>query len=243
MRLETEEIIDETVADFTQVIISALTNSAYRNYAQADAEALARLGDPMDWAVVDPDAIAFAKQYQNLLVKEGATIINGRKIPWMKNFSDEARAEVGKIIEEGIQQGLFTGGIETKKGTFPKKSTAAKLQKFFDGRKSHASTVARTETQQIRQTAKLNRWKKRGFELVLVKDGDHANSDDICKFKNGQVWTVDFALNNVSEHPNCVRRFIPVKELTHLSGSTYIHINGTDVDTDFIGPAIDSATA
>jgi hypothetical protein len=238
MRLETEEIIDETVADFTEIVIRSLTQSAYRNYAMADAEALARLGDPMDWAVIDPDAIAFAKQYQKLLIEEGATIINGKKIPWMKKFSAEARAEVGKIIEEGIQQGLFTGGKETKKGTFAKKSTAAKLKEFFNERKSHASTVARTETQQIRQTAKLNRWKARGFELVLVKDGDHANSDDICKFKNGQIWTVEFALNNVSEHPNCVRRFVPVKELTHLSGSTYIHIDGTDVDTDFIGPAI-----
>ena len=137
MRLETEEIIDETVGDFTQVIISAMTKSAYRNHAQADAEALARLGDPMDWAVVDPAAIAFSKQYQKLLVEEGATIINGKKIPWMKGFSKEARAEVGKIIEDGIQQGLFTGGIESKKGTFPKKSTAAKLQKFFNKRKSH----------------------------------------------------------------------------------------------------------
>ncbi len=243
MRLETEEIIDETVDDFIQVVINALTESAYRNYAQGDAEALARLGDPMDWAIIDPDAIAFSKQYQKLLVEEGATIINGKKIPWMKGFSESARAEVGKIIEDGIQQGLFTGGKESKKGTFPKKSTAAKLQKFFNKRKSHASTVARTETQQIRQTAKLNRWKSRGFELVLVKDGDHAHSDDICKRKNGQVWTVDFALNNVSEHPNCVRRFVPVKELTHLSGSTFIHIDGTEIDSEFIGPAIGLATA
>ncbi len=242
MNLETEYEINKTMDDFIRVIIRAFTKAAYRIHVEADIEAVAVTGDPMDWAVIDTEALAYAQDYQKMLIEEGSTIVNGVKYNWLEKFDAAARAEIGQIITEGIEQGLYAGDIETKKGTYPKGSTAARLKKFFHERKSHAAMVARTETQHIRSTAKLNRWKKDGYGLVYVRDGDGGGPCDICKDKNGQVWTIDYAMTHVNEHPNCVRRFTPVKELTHLGGpARYINVDGSMLEHVLLGPAIGSA--
>ena len=185
MRLETQQAIDGAIDEFERDVVRSLTVNAFNEYRVADAEATAQANkdaklsggapggggqpppkfDPMQWAVIDQAAMGYIAEYRRILVEEG--VINGQKIPWMRDFTQEARTRVSMIIEEGIAEGLYPGRVETGIGTYPKKSTAAKLQELFHDRKSHAATVARTETANIRGLAKAARWKEREYSIVL----------------------------------------------------------------------------
>ena len=222
MRLETKEAIDDAMDEFDRDIMRALTVNAYREHQMADAEATAAMGAAVDWMVIDQAAISYIAEYRRLLVEEGASLINGQQIPWMRDFSMEARTSVSMIIEEGIAEGLYPGRKETGVGTYPKESTASKLQKMFHDRKSHASMVARTETANVRGLAKAARWKEREYSIVKIFDGRGANPCAICQAIDGQYWTVDYYQSHILEHPNCTRTASPVRPEDVPSG-TFIY--------------------
>lgn len=222
MRLETQDIVDEAMSEFERDVMRALTVNAYREYTVGDGEAMAAMGVAEDWMVIDKAAMAYIASYRQLLVAEGATIINGQQIPWMRNFTTEARTKVAMIIEEGIADGLYPGKRETGVGTYPKKSVASRLQEVFNERKSHAAMVARTETAHIRGVAKAARWKEREYSIVLIFDGRGSNPCAICQQIDGQYWTVDYYNNHILEHPNCTRNASPVRPESVPPG-THVH--------------------
>jgi hypothetical protein len=211
MRIETTDKVQKILDDFEHDTVRALTKSAYRKHIEADGEALATIGEPMDWAVINEASVAYIEEYRDRLLKNGSTLVNGQEYPWLGDWTKEARVRVTEIFEQGIRDGLHPARKETTIGTYPKESTAYRLQELFHDRKSHAAMIARTETQHIRSTAKLNRWTERGYTHVEVHDGDGANPCDECKETDGVIWEIEYAQTHQTEHPNCVRRFIPRK--------------------------------
>jgi hypothetical protein len=77
----------------------------------------------------------------------------------------------------------------------------------FDGYKRwRANTIARTEAGFATNHGTVLATKQAGFDSVDVTDGD---SDEECEAANGAVWSIEEALTNALEHPNCVRAFAP----------------------------------
>lgn len=216
MKPETEKGIDDALEARKKAYIQALANKAMREYvkAQVDAELEIhnRVLTPDDWMVINKAALTYHSKYTVMLEKEGASIIQGRKVPWMKDMDESTRKQVSDIIKKGIEEGKPTGVIETKKGTYPAGSIAADLHGYFDDRKSHAAMVARSEVTRIQNVAKLERWQDRGFDRSSVLDDEGPNSCDPCAKANGQVWTIEYALSHEKQHPNCVRRFSAARE-------------------------------
>ena len=72
---------------------------------------------------------------------------------------------------------------------------------------SRALMIARTETANAYNAGSALAYRQNGIEHVEVSDGD---DDEECAAVDGAVWSVDDALANPTEHPNCTRAFAPV---------------------------------
>jgi hypothetical protein len=160
---------------------------------------------------ISTNALDFARNYGELLRTEGASVIGGQKVTWLKDFGAEQRNAIDQIIEKGLKEGRAPGVKESGIGIYPKDSIAADLQGYFDERKSHASTVARTETGRIQNLSSLDRWNDHGVTEVDVLDDEGPHSCNGCQSANAQRWTLEYAMEHELEHPNCVRAFNPVR--------------------------------
>jgi hypothetical protein len=74
---------------------------------------------------------------------------------------------------------------------------------------SRALTIARTETAIGYNHGALLAYGQNGIERVEVSDGD---GDEECAEADGQIWTLEHAMDDPVAHPNCVRSFSPVVE-------------------------------
>lgn len=107
-------------------------------------------------------------------------------------------------VIELIRRELDAGG--TSQGDLGTKVLNV-IREQFDGYKQwRANLIARTETGFAYNHGTVLGAHQAGFDLVDVTDGD---SDPECRAANGSVWTIQRALNNPLEHPNCVRAFGP----------------------------------
>lgn len=81
---------------------------------------------------------------------------------------------------------------------------------MFDGfERWRADRIARTETAIAYNTGAIAALKQGGYTHVVVSDGQGENGCEACEAIDGQVWTLEEALANPTEHPNCVRSFSP----------------------------------
>lgn len=81
-------------------------------------------------------------------------------------------------------------------------SDAAANSRAFDP--SRALTIARTEMAIAYNHGAALGYKQAGIEQVEVSDGD---GDDECAAADGEIWSIEDALANPIEHPNCTRSF------------------------------------
>jgi len=205
---EVRRKIDELLERMRRDLVAELEQAGLEAYVQGDLVGYKALGIRPDFTTIDQDAVLYAQQYGELLRSEGASIINGQKVPWLQRLSEEQRSEVYRIIEDGLKGGKYPGVKELKRGGYAKGTIAARLERYFGGRRSHATTVARTEISRIRNTAHLSRWARFGVKTVRVVDNEGPNSCQACHEANGQIWTLQYAMTHLKEHPNCVRTFV-----------------------------------
>ncbi|MCE5255172.1 MAG: hypothetical protein LLG45_13380 [Actinomycetia bacterium] len=219
-------LVDAAYSEMTPSLIRILTRSATASYAAGvvdsyrtirtpEASAIVRTAAPgagrvtadsLNFRMISEDAERYGNGYGELLEKEGATIINGKPNPWLKNLTAEERAKISEIIQKGIRNGKPTGVTELKKGGYPKGSIAADLEDFFNGRKSHASMVARSEVARIQNHASLDSFDRHGVGKVTVHDGHAHGSCEKCNAIDGEIWTVPYAQAN-DDHPNGTRYY------------------------------------
>ena len=69
-------------------------------------------------------------------------------------------------------------------------------------------TVADYETANMQNVMALTAYAAAGVTDVLVLDGEEF--DEPCILANGQTWSIEQALANPIEHPNCQRSFLPL---------------------------------
>ena len=197
--------VDDAIQAWKENYIYEMSLAIMESYAQYDIALHQIMGfDPMDhMSVISQSALAYAKDYGDMLEKEGATVIKGQKVPWLANLEQEMRKEVSTIISEGVKPG-WTDPNDPRAS---EPSINDRLEVYFHKKKNHANTVARTEVGRIQNISTLNRLKEFGYKMVRVIDNEGVNSCEACKRANGQLWTIDHAMANELEHPHCVRAF------------------------------------
>lgn len=197
----------------------SLTDNARTSYVEGskagDREVRIRLPSSSYSEAAD----AYAKEYGRRLVEDGGSEVFDKDAgkyafkPWFANSNEEARKRVAEIIEQGIKEGKPAGRKERVKGGYTDGTIAKDLEEYFDERRSHASTVARTEKANITNASRLEQLQRRGVREVDVYDG--TDDDDECRAANGSRWPIEYALEHRLQHPNCTRRFRAV-----LDGAT-----------------------
>lgn len=206
----TRREIDDAIRDYLRDYGKAISDRSERNYMLASIETSKRYGFDLDRELLNQQTMAFAQKYTSLLEGEGASFINGKKVYWLADRETDVRTKISEIIQRGLDEGKYPGVREAERGTYPKDTIANDLHEYFNGEKSKASTVARTEIMRIQNIARLDRFEQFQIREVTVMDADGENPCEACKEANGQIWTVEYAREHELEHPNCVRSFAPI---------------------------------
>ena len=188
--------------DFQLKMIAILSRQAGASFATGQIIAANRDSVKVDMHMVSDAASAYSKTYGQQLVEKGGTTIKGEFKPWVKDFNAEQRGSIQQIITDGLKNGTPTGITQNGKGNYPKGSIADQLSGYFDQRKSHASTVARTEVGRIQNAGKAAQYRKHKVTKVKIRDGFSHGSDEECNDRNGQIWTLDRAEAFEMCHPN-----------------------------------------
>lgn len=118
----------------------------------------------------------------------------------VKAITDNLRDDIVKIVGEALEKEQVTrDDIE--------RAIREQIATWAD---SKAETIALTEATRAYNLGTLEVAREVGTESVYVTDGhDH---DEPCIEADGQTWTIEFAIDNLIEHPRCRRAFIPVTE-------------------------------
>jgi len=200
--------IDTALFVYEGAMIRGLAHQAYKSHLKGSKLAYARLDIPLAFDLVNEDAMLYAGEYSEMMISEGATMIQGEKVKWVAEQTKTSRTKISKLIDDGIRLGKPTGIIAGKMGGYSKGTLAHDLEKYFHARKSHASTVARTETARIQNQGLLTGYERNDLKKVTVSDGGTPTSCDTCNAIDGQTWTIEYARNHELEHPNCTRDFL-----------------------------------
>lgn len=159
MAIEVDERqIDAAFDELEASLAVTYTKSAVQSHIAGDLATQRQLGIKTSFRLVKSAATAYSKEYKNLLVKRGGgDIVENGKFkfkPWFKDSNLANREKVADIINTNIREGK--GVRETEK----------ELRQFFNQRKRHAETVARTETAKVQSIATTNRLKEQGISRV-----------------------------------------------------------------------------
>lgn len=206
--------VEEALDELEEETRLALVRHGAAAALAADAAAQQEIAGKVLWHLANEAAIALMGDYRAELDRGGSmcTVLTPdgtttrEFVPWLDDANRTTRERVAEIIAEHLEAGGTLGRIEGSQGYQPG-SLAEKLSAFFDERKSHAATVARTEMSRIRNDAAWNRYKKAGVERVRYLGGPAPC--DICLPDVGDVFAIDDA-PWIPRHVNCVCGLSPV---------------------------------
>ena len=207
MKSKTKKVIDMALTDYQDEMIDALTINAVNAHIAGDMRAFAALDIPIAKNLVQEEAMLYGQKYRTLLRTEGASIIKGKKIPWLAEQVEATRDEVYQIIEAGLKEGKPVADIGGKRGVPGTIAHDLKETMIRDADYKYVR-IARSEHARIQNQGALTRFEKNGIVEVEVADG--MDFDEACAMANGQIWTLAYARRNETEHPNCTRTFGPV---------------------------------
>lgn len=206
------KIFDHLDGRLQKILISSATAA----HIAGDAEAIRLAKLVFSKEMVQQEALDYMKGYRKMLVEKGGSMVveinKDTKLaervfkPWFAEASEEQRNTVVDIIKRGIEQGKPTGVREYKGGGYPKNSIAGELQEYFNGRKSHASMVARTETARIQSEGAITRYKNAGVRVEYRTARDSKVRPEHRALEG--VYDAD-KVPALGE-PNCRCRYIPV---------------------------------
>jgi len=104
-----------------------------------------------------------------------------RFVPWLDDLSKEQQAEVLRIFIEGERDGV------------PPLDMAESVKTYFDGTRHRSVTAARTESQKIAQTARIDSYKKSKVKYVqYITAGDEKVRPEHAA-RNGKVYPISKA--------------------------------------------------
>ncbi len=114
------------------------------------------------------------------------------------DLADTTRRALNRMITGAIKDGLS------------RKELAEKIGGAFGFSDARADLIARTESATAWNVGVVTALQDAGEDFVFVTDGDEFDEACIEIGSEGQIWTVEEALDNPLEHPNCLRQFRPL---------------------------------
>lgn len=184
---------------YRESLADDLGKQSAKMFISGDLAAQALTGVKIADNLVQAEALQYAKEYGGLLRKEGASIINGKKIYWLKDSTDKMRVDTLNTITKGIEEGKSMPEV-----------TRDLRKTFVREHDYQLRRIARTETARIQNHGATNRYDKLKITHVHVHDNEGPNSCEDCEIANGSVWEIAYARSHELEHPNCVRSFSPI---------------------------------
>jgi hypothetical protein len=160
----------------------------------------------------------FEQIYRDLVVSTGEAIATRHGVSFDANdpfVSDHMTAYVGERIKQlsrtsrdvvikTVRKALADGTGSA--GELQTRILAAVRETYEDFEAYRALRIARTETAISFNHGSVLGAMQAGFDQVDVTDG---TDDADCAQANGQAWSIEKALNNPIQHPNCSRVFTP----------------------------------
>lgn len=147
----------------------------------------------------------YSKEYGSLLYREGASIIQGEKIPWLKDHTGQTRENVFKTIRDGLKEGKPVSKIGGKK--LGKGTIAYDLKQIMKTEDSGMVRIARTEVARIQSAGSMTRYKANNVKKIKILCA--ADPCEICAPYCNQI--MDFSeVPEIPIHPNCRCSYSPV---------------------------------
>lgn len=142
------------------------------------------------WKDDNPFVVKFARKY----IAERVTQIS-------ETTRDRLRDTIASVFEDARDGGdpVTVPGIRS-----------AIQDAFTEFSTQRAQLIARTETAIALNHGQLFGYLASGYSYVVVSDGD--DFDEECAAADGQIWSIEYALSNPIEHPNCERSFTEISD-------------------------------
>lgn len=207
--------IDEALADLEDESGKILIKHATDAAIAGDVAAQSALRGRISWQQVDQAALKQMQAYTREIVRGGSTCSvkqpDGTRsqefVPWLKDSTTADKNKLTDLIEPAIQNGQSLGRKEGSLGYQPG-SLGEALSTMFDERKSHATMVARTEMNKIRNDAAFSRYRDADVEKVEIVGSD-VNPCEECLEIRGVVYAIADC-PYLPIHPGCTDEAIPV---------------------------------
>lgn len=207
MKTTTERAIEAAMDEYQRDIATAARNNAARAHIAGDLSAHRLLDIGISFDLVQKEALEYSKGYGELLYREGASVIQGKKIPWLKDRTGQTRENVFKTIRDGLKEGKPVSEIGGKK--LGKGTIAYDLKQIMQTEDSSMVRIARTEVARIQSAGSMARYKANDVKkLKWLCGGDPC---PIC----AQYCNKIFEINDMPEipvHPNCTCDKAPIIE-------------------------------
>ena len=176
---------------FEAHIVPPLKKLWFAASRDADHE-VARLGKTIDGRLRKGGAVTLSTDWSDV---GAADYAEEHAADLVVDIEDATREGVRRTIERALRDGLSREELEdalTDSGLFTE---------------TRAQLIARTEVAYARNGSQTDSWTALGVESVFVFDG--TDCDEECAAADGSIWDIDFASDNLLEHPNCERAFSP----------------------------------
>ncbi len=125
----------------------------------------------------------------------------------VRQIHETTRTAVQELLQYGAEQGWSLDQLV--RGTADHVGLRNIIIETYTGR---AKTIARTELGTAQQACAIDRYAAAGIDQVYVHDNGMDDSDPRCTALNGTTQSLDWARQNLLQHPNCVRCFAPYIE-------------------------------
>lgn len=122
----------------------------------------------------------------------------------IKSIVGNFKRDVVSVVREGVKNGLSAEQILHGTG----EDYRGLRGTMVAWRRNQAETIALTESAEYYNEGVLRVAENSNVTHVLVLDGD--DYDEPCRRANGEVWAIQRARENRTEHPRCRRSFYPL---------------------------------
>lgn len=185
---ETLLILSAAIPTYEQTRLDLLVQEASKSYLAGAQKAYGKLGEKFVADEVKKEAENYLKEYKAGLL-DGHTVIQGKKVYWLRDRTLAERQKIFDIIKDGITKDIGSDQITQE------------LQDYFKIQKSQAETIAINETAYVQARARDITYQKFGVEKVLWVVG--SNPCHICEELAGRVFTWDDLPNTPPIHVRC----------------------------------------
>ena len=207
MKTTTERAIEAAMDEYQRDIATATRNNAARAHIAGDLSAHKLLDIDISFDLIQKEALEYSKPYGELLYREGASVIQGKKIPWLKDRTGQTRENVFKTIRDGLKEGKPVSEIGGKK--LGKGTIAYDLKQIMQTEDSSMVRIARTEVARIQSAGSMTRYKANGIKkFKWLCGGDPC---PICAQYCNKIFSTD-DIPEIPVHPNCTCDKAPVIE-------------------------------